>query len=296
MKKKSSLIIALFLLVLTSKAGIYRHDREESQYTTLAAQPQFDCVGQLWKGNEFHGSCVLVGGKYVLSAAHCFIESSYRPDTIVQGNQTIIVNQPYDQHIGKASDYNVVYNGMRYQCKELKIYPSYMDTATHDGLDVALLVLEEDVKDIKPALMNSSFNELHTDVTGVGYGVNGPADKPGEIGNAKKKLAGENVIDSLGGYTLNDNQTVMFCDFDHPTDTGCNKMGSAVPRDLEYICGGGDSGGGLFRQTENGWELIGICHGGGVNIQQLMKTGYYGQVMSWTRVSVFKNWIEENMK
>src|SRR6185437_6804100 len=238
MEKKILLIFVLFLFVLTSQAGIYRHDRKESQYAALAAQPQFDCVGQLWRGDELYGSCVLVGSKYVISAAHCFIESSYRPDTIVQGNQTIVAYQPYDQHVGRDSDYSVIYNGTRYHCKKLKIYPDYMDTATNDGLDVAFMELEEDVKDVKPAIISGAFDELHADVTGVGYGVSGPADKPGEIAKGSKKLAGENVIDSLGGYVLNDNPTIMFCDFDHPTDTSCNKMGSSVPRDLEYITGG----------------------------------------------------------
>jgi secreted trypsin-like serine protease len=77
-----------------------------------------------------------------------------------------------------------------------------------------------------------------------------------------------------------------------------DKTGIHVPRPLEYICSGGDSGGGLFRQKGNGWELIGICGGGGggVDLQILMKTGYYGQKMSWTRLSPFTSWIAEQTK
>lgn len=73
-------------------------------------------------------------------------------------------------------------------------------------------------------------------------------------------------------------------------------MGSATPRPLEYICGGGDSGGGLFRQIENHWELIGICAGSSTDIPQLLKTGYYGQIMSWTRIAGFEKWITEHIK
>lgn len=295
--KKIIFVGATLSLTLSVHAGIYRHDKKVKKYAALAAQPQFDCVGQLWKGSEWHGSCVLVGGRYVLSAAHCFIEASYRPDTIKHGNQTIVVNQPYNQHLASSSAYQVLFNGRKYQCKELKVYHEFMDTVTRGSLDVALLELTEEVAGVAPAVMNAKFDELNGQITGVGYGVSGPANKPDKVKSGRKKLAGENVVDSIGGYKLNDNFTTMFCDFDYPAHEECNKMGSATPRPLEYICGGGDSGGGLFRQTAKGaWELIGICHGNGVDVDQLMKTGYYGQIMSWTRVSVFRSWIEENMK
>ena len=62
---------------------------------------------------------------------------------------------------------------------------------------------------------------------------------------------------------------------------------------LEYMCGGGDSGGGLFRQTQGKWELIGICSGADIDVEQLMKTGYYGQQMHWTHVSLFADWIRQ---
>jgi len=69
-------------------------------------------------------------------------------------------------------------------------------------------------------------------------------------------------------------------------------MGSSTPRNLEYMVNGGDSGGGLFMNNYNGWELVGICSGGGMELQQFQKTGYYGHILQWTRVSVYKDWIE----
>ncbi|MBK8644872.1 MAG: hypothetical protein IPN15_22450 [Saprospiraceae bacterium] len=92
-------------------------------------------------------------------------------------------------------------------------------------------------------------------------------------------MPGENVIDSIGGQIYLDRESLLICDFDHPTRNDCNKIGSPVPRPLEYICSGGDSGGGLFRNKNNAWELIGICSGSGVDINQLMKSGYYGHTM-----------------
>lgn len=295
MKKHCILFVVLLFIYSIAIAGIYRHDKKESEYVALGAQPQFNCVGKILHNGEMHGSCVLVSSRYVLSAAHVFIEADHRERTINSGGQTVIVNEPYNKHVGNAGNYTMVFNGRQYKCKALKVYPNYLDSTTKDGLDMALLELEEPVMNITPAVISTGYNELHADVTGVGWGVYGPADKPQDIVRGDpKKLGGENVIDSIGGYILDNKPTTMFCDFDHPTDTSCNKLGSPIPRELEYICGGGDSGGGLFRKTNTGWELVGICHGNPINVAQLIKTGYYGQIMSWMRVSVFADWIKAN--
>jgi hypothetical protein len=143
--------------------------------------------------------------------------------------------------------------------------------------------------------MSYAFDELHRDVTGVGYGASGRADKPESVKLEHKKIAGESVVDSVGGPEFENHGTLLFCEFVSPN----NKAGKHVARPLEYTPGAGDSGGGLFRQEGNDWELVGICSGegtAGVDIQRLLKTGYYGQTMSWTRVSTFTGWITEQMK
>lgn len=92
--------------------------------------------------------------------------------------------------------------------------------------------------------------------------------------------------------------TLLTWDFDHPTRDDCNRMGSAKPMPLEYKENGGDSGGGIFRKTNMRWELIGIVTGGpkaGVEVDRLLKTGYYGHISQHTRFSVFANWIDNTI-
>jgi hypothetical protein len=85
-------------------------------------------------------------------------------------------------------------------------------------------------------------------------------------------------VDEFGGELVNGRPGLLMCDFDHPTDSAdCNKMGRGTPRPLEYFCGGGDSGGGLFRKKGKAWELIGICSGSEHNVDQMVRTGYYGR-------------------
>ena len=294
--KKITILTLSALAFLTFFSGIIRDDVKEEKYLKLAQQKQFDCVGQVFKDTVPAGSCVLISDRFVLSAAHCFIENDYRLDTIVINGRTIIVNKAINPRTADITTYFFSFKGKRYQGKSLKLYPISFDSLTKGNCDIAIIELKEVVKLISPAVVSNSFNELHSNVVGVGFGQSGFAGQPQKVALLNKKIAGENVIDSLSGFILNDKPTKLLCDFDHPTRKDCNKMGSSKPRPLEYIVGGGDSGGGLFRQTNSGWELIGITSYGDLNIEQFMKSGYYGQIMVWTRVSVFANWIRGQTK
>ncbi len=192
---KHHILLPLLLISCAAIAGIYRHDKKESEYVALGAQPQFDCVGQVLLSGQMQASCVLIGDRYVLSAAHVFVQSDHRERKINNNGVLITVNEPYNKHIGNAADYSVVFNGRQYKCKKLTVYPHYLDSATQDWLDIALMELEEPVPGITPAILNTAYDELHTNVTGVGWGVRGRADKPSEIVRKDpKKLAGENVV------------------------------------------------------------------------------------------------------
>jgi secreted trypsin-like serine protease len=279
---------------LTFFSGIIRHDIDEKEYLKLATESQFDCVGQVFKDTTTRGSCVLISDRFVLSAAHVFIDSDTRTDTMNFNGQTAVVYVPYNHRVTNISGISLAFKGQKVKIKHLWLHPSYLDNLTKGSCDIAILELEQPLKNLTPSIVNTAFDEFNSNVVGVGYGVSGPADRPDSVDLFNKKIAGQNVVDKLSGKKYLGKKTLLQCDFDHPTRTDCNKMGSPLPRPLEYISSGGDSGGGLFRQKNDKWELIGICSGSATDINQLMKTGYYGQIMSWTRVSVFKEWIALN--
>ena len=80
------------------------------------------------------------------------------------------------------------------------------------------------------------------------------------------------------------------CDFDHQQDQIVIKWGVLFPDHwntqlLVAIVAVG------FQKNKGQWELIGICSGIDNDIKQFMNVGYYGQIMEWTRVSVFAKWL-----
>lgn len=297
MKYNNFKIIALSALAfLTYFSGIVRHDVDENDYLKLAAEKQFECVGRVYIDTSTSGSCVLISNRFVLSAAHVFIDSDTRPDTMEFNEQTVIVDTPFNERVTDENILTLVFNGQKVKVKKLTLHPDYLDSLTKGSCDLALIELEQPLEGISPAKLNTAFDELKSNVVGVGYGASGPANRPDLVGLYNKKIAGENVVDSIAGQEYLGFNTLLLCDFDHPKREDCNKLGSPVPRPLEYISSGGDSGGGLFRNNGKEWELIGICSGGGIDIGQLMKSGYYGQTMEWTRVAVFTKWIDEQTK
>ncbi len=284
------------LSVIFFNSGITRHDVAEEEYLNYAKQKQFEAVGQLFIDSVPGGSCVLIGKNRVLTAAHCVFQSDYRADTLEMNGQTLISFQPYNIHLVDPSRVFVSFLGKKTGVRRIIIHPNYQDSMLKGTCDIAFIELDAPINTIQPARLNRKFNELHSKVSGAGFGASGKADKPETVKLEDKKIAGQNVIDSLGGYTYSGQPALLFCDFDHPGDTLCNKLGSARPQQLEYISSGGDSGGGLFSESDSGWVLVGICSGSHTNIAQLLKTGYYGQIMEWTRISLFVSWIEENGK
>jgi hypothetical protein len=208
--------------------------------------------------------------------------------------QMVIANVPYNDRLDTIERFICVFGGVSYAAKAITMYPGYLRDGAEKSCDLAVIELTEDVKEITPAHLSVRFDELHSNVVGVGYGAFGMASKSGGgLITDGRKIAGENVIDSITGYRIHGRQTLMLCDFDHPTDKQLNVMGSPVPRPLEYIGTGGDSGGGLFRKKDGGWELVGIFSNTTYDMKRFSTSGYYGQVMGWTRVSTARSWIKK---
>ena len=289
----STLIIGLSIFQLYF-SGIIRHDKKEDDYINLAKQNQFDCVGQVFKNNKESGSCVLISNKYILTAAHILIEYDYEQEIVENNGQKMIFFNPKNPQPIESKNVKVLFMGKQYSVKTIYINPNHTDITKGNTNDIAIFELDTLINGIQLPILNNKLNELNSKVIGVGYGVFGVATNPKAMSLSKtKKIAGENTIDTIVGYEINKSKAILTCDFDHPNKKEFNKFGSAIPRELEYLATGGDSGGGLFRFKKNKWELVGICASVKTDYGSFLSDGYYGGTMGWTRVSLFNQWINE---
>lgn len=274
-------------------SGIIRHDREKSEYLALANKKQFDCVGQIQLGSERTGSAVLIKENYILTAAHNLIEFDIRVDTIDNNGMVFYANVPINPRVVNVDSVRFNNNKKEYSVSKITIHPDYLKNFKAGKHDIAIVKLTNPILDVKPVGLNDQANELNSQVVGVGYGGFGIGNKD-ELNFANDKIAGQNIVDSIGGQKINGLYNFLYCDFDQPNNSNTNKMGSSEPLDLEYLCSAGDSGGGLFKRSGRKWTLLGICKGTKFDHSQFEKTKHYGQIMRWTRVLAYKDWINKN--
>jgi hypothetical protein len=292
-----TLLLLCLCQINMAQAGVFRHDVSRERYLELAKSSQFDCVGRIidHENGKSVGSCVFVGGKYAVSAAHIFITSESKPSTSFHQGASVTVYERTNERLANVKSWSVHFGYDNYDIKRVTIFPNYLDSQTKGTCDLALVEFEEQVNNTIPAKICSDYNELHAEVVGVGYGASGSANKPSSVDLWFEKIAGENIIDTIQGPLYNNKPTVLMFDLDSPQPSEkSNVMGSATPRELEYGVAGGDSGGGLFRKTQAGWELVGIITGHTLDIGKLLSIGYYGQISKSTRLSPFADWIKEH--
>lgn len=269
--KTNYFLIAVIFLALINLSGIYRHDVDEKEYRALAAKPEYSCVVQLFSDSVPIGSGVIIDNMHILTAAHLFDD--------YKGN-----NLNFRFYSKDSNKINIA---------SFVLHPQYKLSG---DCDLAICKLERPVEVPFPKLYRE-FKELSSTVVGVGFGASGKSNEIDKISSSSIKIAGENVVDSIGGFKYDGVETILFYDFDDPERPKYNKLGSPLPRPLEFITSGGDSGGGLFMTDSTGeLQLLGITKGGGINPNLLVESwSYYGQVGTYTRVSPFISWIQNQL-
>ena len=293
------LLVCIFINVTNTSAGAYRHDTPIEKYLELAAHDEFSGVGRTFRFRDKvwvpAGTCILIDSIHILTAAHTLIRE-LKKDTTVDYNgykvKTYIVT---GRLASDPSEFWFLVNNQYAKAKKIQIYPDYLKDNGKEAYDIALITLQKPIKSISIKL-NRDLDELHDTVTGVGYGASAPGNT-GELAQGYNiKLAGQNIIDSIGGIMRNNVPAIMYADFDSPDRScACNKLGDNVALPFEYGPLGGDSGSPLFRERNGVLELVGILTGSDSSIpKNLKKTGYYGMINWWVRIAAFYDWIEAN--
>lgn len=269
-------VVVLLLFASKVSAISRRHDVPDWQYSQLAGS--YASVGRLINGFS-NGSGVLIAPQWVLTASHNVMFRT-APLAFAINGEVYPVDWSKRHFAALARPY-----------------------AADFTRDLALIHLTRPVSQVAPAQLYPGDNEAGMVVTVVGYGVPGDGVQGAPVGGSQEhKRAAHNVIDAVGYYdgrqvTVDASGTLLFYDFDNPPTVSEAKNwfdGSNTPLALEGMMTSGDSGGGVFIETPNGRQLIGISSGvfPGVSAGS---SHLYGIVARVVRVSTFIGWIHATM-
>lgn len=283
----------LFGFLAAGRAGVIRGDVPDSFYTGLAAQSVYDSVGFLrWNegGSGYIASGTLISPEWVLTAGHV-VGGTDNYGSGVSG-MFFGLGSAYSETGVLATDW-IPFSGW-----------SSSNGDVWAGVDLGLVRLSQPITSVTPALLDFSTPLLGLLGTNVGYGRSGTG-MLGMSSGAGVKRAGQNMIDACGGMvttmgsgTLLDldgiSPTVLFQDFDNPTNLVASSMGSVIPVEQEYLIASGDSGGGLFIEVGGVTKLVGVNSFLASLPYPLDTTGAnadYGDLAGVVSVQSFENWI-----
>jgi hypothetical protein len=267
-------------------AGTVRNDRSPQKYLDLAADPRYASAGAIHvdrSGEASSGSGVLIGDRWVLTAAHLLSGTT---------NLTFTVG------------------GAEYDADGWVMHPKYTGDL-RKGFDLGLVRLSEPVTDVTPAGLYRWRNEQNRVGVFDGFGRTGTGRTGGQPfddvdGRAR---AGTNTIDGSvdrkpgSGHStakLATGANLFVTDFDNPAYESDNATGSPTPTDLELLISQGDSGGPVFldaprRRHADDPPLVAGIHSFGEFVDDADDSDY-GDITGHTRVAVFRPWIERTMK
>lgn len=281
---KIKMIPFLSLVLLASTAVVIRHDVPDQAYRDLASN--YPAVGTMVSPIEdFFCACTLVAPDLVITAAHCIdVNSDGQPDSD---------EMTYTQIIFGGDGNNPTHS--------VPVDTFYLNPKWHqswplnglNGNDIALIRLQTPITDITPMAV-SIANPVGFVGTTVGYGAtaNGNATSIGDSDGLKR--AGQNLIEYKTPIGTGDLEIgALHGDFDSPDgssntmnlffqELGLSNTSNETPLDLEGFGWGGDSGGPVCANFNDGSGnvVVGIASASFNPINESAPCGY-GAIDIW---------------
>lgn len=242
-------VSVLFLALVPAQAILIRPDREDAKYLELAEKYPAS-VGL----NLPDGEGTLIERRWILTAAHL-------------ANDIKTGKEAPKMTIGKKE----------YWAVKVVPHPDYKTAA--GGNDIALVMLNENVLDVRPVPIYRGTGEAGKVATLVGHGYGGTLTK-GPVTKDKwdrKKRAGTNKIERVI-----EKRSWLVTVINGPHES----------TDLECGSGPGDSGGPAFIEEDGKLYVAGVGSFTDDTTNDKI-IGNYGDREAYTRVSAFTAWIDK---
>lgn len=270
----SAFVLAFASLSAPSNAIIMRHDVDQNGYLALGHQHRAVTVQLGLEARSggpvlFNGMGTLIAPDWVLTAAHA-----------VGAIQT---------SVDAGRTHYVFLKGRPYRVAAVFVHAGYGDTSSAVANDIALLRLEQPVRNPAPACLYEGNDELGKVVVLVGAGVQGDGTTGPNSTDPDGALRG--ATSTVSGAT----DDLIEWQFRGPDIAGVTP--------LEGISGPGDSGGPALIDTGGGRYCVAGVSSFQRNVRDpndsstngLPEEGHYGVVEGYTRVSHYLPWIRATM-
>ena len=268
--------------------------------------PDFSCVGAVLSEQGVLGTGTLIAPNVVVTAAHV-LKNSYSAPTPNPSDWNFIFHLNFEQAPTSS----------KYEIEKIVLHPSWIARLPQKGgagdgdilgVDLALLVLKQNINQVYPARLNYGNPEpIGSRVVLAGYGSLADGVQGVLSSQNNKRLGGENILDRVvvevnaPSVSKTHRGGLLAIDFDSPNGNQ-NTLGanwplvdylgaggsSSNPLALEASTAVGDSGGPAFIKLEGVWRVAGTVSYGTLDSS-------YGDISVYARLASQIKWIQSYM-